>query len=104
MNTEEGGRTLDLWIHNPALCQLSYFGVPCNSKHCILRHSNPETNWLGPPVACSRKYRNNDESRSESVIPAALDLNGMEKLLVLSPKHSNDSFEVRPRFCAMPVQ
>src|SRR5207249_4542225 len=26
-NTEEGARTLDLWIHNPVLYQLSYLGI-----------------------------------------------------------------------------
>jgi hypothetical protein len=26
-NTEEGARTLDPWIHNPMLYQLSYLGI-----------------------------------------------------------------------------
>ena len=40
-NTEEGARTLDHWIHNPVLYQLSYLGIAVN-KHHILRHPNSE--------------------------------------------------------------
>ena len=41
-NTEEGARTLDLWIHNPVLYQLSYLGIREKPKHFILRHPNSE--------------------------------------------------------------
>jgi hypothetical protein len=41
-NTEEGARTLDLWIHNPVLYQLSYLGIGHKPKHSILRHPNSE--------------------------------------------------------------
>ena len=40
MNTEEGARTLDHWIHNPVLYQLSYLGTV--NKHYILRYPNFE--------------------------------------------------------------
>ena len=31
-NTEEGARTLDPWIHNPMLYQLSYLGIDTNAN------------------------------------------------------------------------
>jgi RluA family pseudouridine synthase len=40
MSTEEGARTLDHWIHNPVLYQLSYLGI--GNKHYILRYPNSE--------------------------------------------------------------
>src|SRR5204863_7906066 len=41
-NTEEGARTLDLWIHNPVLYQLSYLGIEHRPKHFILRYPKSE--------------------------------------------------------------
>ena len=50
-NTEEGARTLDLWIHNPVLYQLSYLGIGWTPKPHILRHPNPEAKTEGPATS-----------------------------------------------------
>src|SRR5882762_7015414 len=49
-NTEEGARTLDLWIHNPVLYQLSYLGIGQKPKHFILRHPNSEAKSSPMPL------------------------------------------------------
>src|SRR5262249_40175012 len=42
INTEEGARTLDLWIHNPVLYELSYVGIEHRPKRFILRYPGSE--------------------------------------------------------------
>src|SRR5688500_15553606 len=57
-NTEEGARTLDPWIHNPVLYQLSYLGVGHKRKHCILRYRKSEAKSVAnDPQLTLRKSR-----------------------------------------------
>ena len=51
MNTEEGARTLDPWIHNPMLYQLSYLGIGDQSKHNILRYTNSAVGNISRGIA-----------------------------------------------------
>src|SRR5438132_6610576 len=56
-NTEEGARTLDLWIHNPVLYQLSYLGIREKPKHFILRHPNSEAKTSPSRLVPSGEWR-----------------------------------------------
>jgi hypothetical protein len=59
MSTEEGARTLDHWIHNPVLYQLSYLGM--ETKHNILRYQKSEA--IESINACPSARRRADDLR-----------------------------------------
>src|SRR5207253_7148984 len=62
-NTEEGARTLDLWIHNPVLYQLSYLGIGqqletlhCNAKPGIENPSFQVGEWTVQEFKSGSKF------------------------------------------------
>jgi hypothetical protein len=82
-NTEEGARTLDLWIHNPVLYQLSYLGI----RNLNILFYDTQTLKQRP----RRRRRFADQTtvpRRVAVAPCAV-------RRVARPKHENTSTNAR---------